>query len=137
VTAASPGLEYIDAADYPFSHAFAVAGTLFISLDATFFGPISERERMWLRGILERHGARHSHRVVFSHVPLCPFAAGREADCLGDEKLEALLREGRVDLVLSGHHHAYFPSTKDGLRYVSQAWLGAAPRTLIGTHARA
>jgi hypothetical protein len=131
-----PAVEFIDAADYPFSYAFAVAQTLFISLDATFVGPLSERERSWLRGVLTRHGPRYSHRVVFSHVPVWPFAAGRETDYLGDERLEAILRDGQVDLVLSGHHHAYFPGAKDGLRYVSQACLGAAPRPLIGTHAR-
>lgn len=130
-----PALEFVDAVDYPFSYAFTIAGTLFISLDATFVGPMSERERAWLRAILARHGERHTHRVVFSHVPLWPFAAGRETDYLGDEKLEALLREGQVDLVLSGHHHAYFPGAKDGVRYVSQACLGDAPRPLIGAPA--
>jgi len=131
-----PAVEFIDAAEYPFSYAFAVAQTLFISLDATFVGPLSERERSWLRGVLARHAGRYSHRVVFSHVPVWPFAAGRESDNLGDERLEAILREAQVDLVLSGHHHAYFPGAKDGLRYVSQACLGAAPRPLIGTPAR-
>jgi 3',5'-cyclic AMP phosphodiesterase CpdA len=130
-----PQVEFVDSGDYPFSYAFAVGRVLFVSLDATFVGPLSQRERNWLRTVLERHGERFSHRVVFSHVPLWPVAIGRERDYLGDERLEADLRSGRVDLYLSGHHHAYYPGAKDGVRYVSQACLGAAPRPLIGSAA--
>ncbi len=130
-----PRVEFVDSGDYPFSYAFAVGSVLFISLDATFVGPMSERERLWLSEVLARHGGQYSHRIVFGHVPLWPFASGRETDYLGDEKLEAILQRERVDLVLSGHHHAYFPGAKDGVRYVSQACLGAAPRPLIGTPA--
>lgn len=127
-----PRVEFLDATGYPFSYAFAVARVLFVSLDATFVGPLSEQERRWLDGVLQRYGARYTHRVVFSHVPLWPVAIGRERDFLGDERLEALLKKHGVDLYLSGHHHAYYPGAKDGVRYVSQACLGAAPRPLIG-----
>ena len=130
-----PAVEFVDGADYPFSYAFSVGPVLFVSLDATFVGPLSGRERNWLRAVLRRHGPHFTHRIVFSHVPLWPVAVGRERDFLGDEKLEDVLREGRVDLYLSGHHHAYYPGAKDGVRYVSQACLGAAPRALIGTTA--
>lgn len=130
-----PAVEFVDGSDYPFSYAFSVGRVLFISLDATFVGPMSERERGWLRTVLQHHGPKFTHRIVFSHVPLWPVAVGRERDFLGDEELERVLREGRVDLHLSGHHHAYYPGTKGGVRYVSQACLGAAPRTLIGTTA--
>jgi 3',5'-cyclic AMP phosphodiesterase CpdA len=128
-----PRVEFVDAGGYPFSYAFSVGRVLFVSLDATFVGPLSERERGWLDAVLQVHGARFTHRVVFSHVPLWPVAIGRERDFLGDERLESVLRARGVDLYLSGHHHAYYPGTKDGVRYVSQACLGAAPRPLIGT----
>jgi 3',5'-cyclic AMP phosphodiesterase CpdA len=128
-----PAVDFVDAGNYPFSYAFSVGRVLFVSLDATFVGVMSELEREWLRELLSRQGARYSHRVVFSHVPVWPVAVGRETDYLGDEKLEAILREGGVDLFLSGHHHAYYPGVKDGVRYVSQACLGAAPRALIGS----
>jgi hypothetical protein len=74
--------------------------------------------------------------VVFSHVPLWPFGVGRETEFLGDPELERILQDGRVDVHLSGHHHAYYPGYKDGVRYVSQGCLGAAPRPLIGTQHR-
>lgn len=131
-----PAVEFVDATDYPFTYAFSVGRALFISLDATFVGPMSERERAWLRTLLQQHGSHYSHRIVFSHVPQWPFTVGRERDFLGDQELDSILRAFGVDLYLSGHHHAYFPGAKDGLRYVSQACLGAAPRPLIGSSGR-
>lgn len=128
-----PALDFVDATHFPFRYAFRHKGTLFIALDATFVGHLSREERDWLAALLEREGPRSSHRVVFSHMPLWPFTVGRETEFLGDPELEAILKRGRVDLFLSGHHHAYYPGAKDGVRHVSQACLGAGPRPLIGT----
>jgi 3',5'-cyclic AMP phosphodiesterase CpdA len=128
-----PALEFLDATHYPFYYAFRVGDVLFVSLDATHVGHLSRAEKRWLQTLLDKEGSRFRQRVVFSHVPLWPFAVDREADFLGDHELEAILRRGNVDLYLSGHHHAYYPGAKDGVRYVSQACLGAAPRPLIGT----
>jgi 3',5'-cyclic AMP phosphodiesterase CpdA len=130
-----PAVAFIDARNYPFHYAFHVGEVLFASLDATHVGHLSRAEKDWLRALLEKDGPRFRHRVVFSHVPLWPFAAGRETDFLGDRELEAILQRSRVDLHLSGHHHAYYPGYKDGVRYVSQGCLGAAPRPLLGDHA--
>lgn len=65
-----------------------------------------------------------------------PATRGRELDITADRELEEILREGRVDLTLSGHHHALYPAVKDGLRDVSQSCLGAGPRALLGTQQR-
>jgi 3',5'-cyclic AMP phosphodiesterase CpdA len=128
-----PALDFVDAADYPFNYAFRVRDALFVSLDATHVGHLSAQAKRWLGQLLEQQGPKFRHRVVFSHVPLWPFAVGRERDYLGDHELEAILQRGKVGVVLSGHHHAYYPGYKDGLRFVSQACLGAAPRALLGT----
>ena len=128
-----PALDFVDAADYPFNYAFRVHETLFVSLDATHVGHLSAKSKRWLAQLLEQHAPKHRHRVVFSHVPLWPFAVGRERDYLGDHELEAILQRGKVGVVLSGHHHAYYPGYKDGVRFVSQGCLGAAPRALLGT----
>jgi 3',5'-cyclic AMP phosphodiesterase CpdA len=131
-----PAVDFVDADGYPFHYAFAVGPVLFVSLDATHVGRLSTREKQWLESLLQREGARRRHRVVFSHIPLWPFAQGREADYLGDQELERILQKHRVDVHLSGHHHAYYPAAKDGVRFVSQACLGAAPRPLLGSAAR-
>lgn len=128
-----PAVDFVDAAGYPFHYAFAVGRALFVSLDATHVGHLDAPQKRWLAALLQRQGGRYRHRVVFSHIPLWPFAQGREADYLGDAELETILQDGRVDLHLSGHHHAYYPAVKDGVRFVSQACLGAAPRALLGS----
>jgi len=128
-----PALDFVDAADYPFNYAFRVHDTLFVSLDATHVGHLSTQSKRWLEQLLQQQGSKYQHRVVFSHVPLWPFAVGRERDYLGDHELEAILQRGKVGVVLSGHHHAYYPGYKDGVRFVSQGCLGAAPRALLGT----
>jgi 3',5'-cyclic AMP phosphodiesterase CpdA len=128
-----PSLDFVDAADYPFNYAFRVHDTLFVSLDATHVGHLSTQSKRWLEQLLQQQGPQYQHRVVFSHVPLWPFAVGRERDYLGDHELEAILQRGKVGVVLSGHHHAYYPGYKDGVRFVSQGCLGAAPRALLGT----
>jgi 3',5'-cyclic AMP phosphodiesterase CpdA len=131
-----PAVDFVDAGHYPFYYAFRVGDVFFVSLDATHVGHLSRAEKDWLRVLLAAAGPRFRHRVVFSHVPLWPFAVGRETDFLGDHELEAILQQGKVDLYLSGHHHAYYPGYKDGVRYVSQGCLGAAPRPLLGTEER-
>jgi hypothetical protein len=131
-----PALDFVDAADYPFNYAFRVHDSLFVSLDTTHVGHLSPQHKRWLDQLLRAQGPKYRHRVVFSHVPLWPFAVGRERDYLGDPELEAILQRGKVGVVLSGHHHAYYPGYKDGVRFVSQGCLGAAPRALLGTSQR-
>ena len=128
-----PAVAFVDGDDYPFNYAFRVKDVLFISLDATHVGHVSPQRRAWLDALLQSQGPKFQHRVVFSHVPLWPFAVGRERDYLGDHALEDVLQRGKVGVYLSGHHHAYYPGYKDGVRFVSQGCLGAAPRPLLGT----
>ena len=127
-----PALEFVDDRHYPFYFAFSAGNVLFISLDATTVGHLPHAQMDWLQQLLEKHGAGFERRVAFSHVPLWPFARGRESEYIGDPALEQLLTEANVDLYLSGHHHAFYPGHKDGIDLVSQSCLGAGPRRLIG-----
>jgi hypothetical protein len=132
-TARRPALEFVDATGYPFDYAFRVRHALFVSLDATHIGHLSRRQNDWLKRLLQAEGPKARHRIVFTHVPQWPFAVGREHDHLGDPELEAILQQARVGIFLSGHHHAFYPGCKDGVRHVSQGCLGAAPRALLGS----
>ena len=132
-----PQLEFVDRDGYPFNYAFALGGVLFVSLDVTKVGALDEPQRRWLDGLLETHGRRYRHRVVFSHLPIYPFTVGRESEVSADHELERILQRHGVELYLSGHHHAYYPGYHQGIRFVSQACLGAGPRPLIGTGNRA
>ena len=131
-----PSLEFVDRAGYPFHYAFAVGGVLFVSLDVTRVGVVDRAQKAWLDALLSRHGDGYAYRVVFSHLPLFAFTEGRETEISADAELEALLRMHRVDLYLSGHHHAFYPGFRDGVAYIGQACLGAGPRRLLGSSGR-
>jgi hypothetical protein len=128
-----PEIALLDAGGYPFYYAFVLGDVLFISLDATVVGSPPEQQMTWLRRLLEKHGPDYQRRVVFSHLPLWPFARGREREFIGDPELEKLLQQAGVELYLSGHHHAFYPGVSGGIALVGQACLGAGPRRLIGT----
>lgn len=131
--AAGDALDIVDAGRFPFHYAFQMGNTLFVSLDVTTTGAIPDAQFAWLEDVLARARGRYEHRVVFSHVPIWPFASGREREATRDARLHGLLADAGVDLYLSGHHHAFYPGYHDGVAYVSQACLGAGPRRLLGT----
>jgi 3',5'-cyclic AMP phosphodiesterase CpdA len=131
-----PALRFVDDAGYPFRYAFAAGGVLFVALDVTRVGAIDADEKRWLSELLSREAARYRQRVVFSHLPVYPFTQGRETEVSADHDLERILRKHGVDVYLSGHHHAFYPGYREGIRFVSQACLGAGPRALLGTGTR-
>jgi len=135
-TARKPGIRFVDDAGYPFHYAFELGDVLFISLDATMVGHLPPQQMDWLRQLLAEHGPAYQRRIVFSHVPLWPFAQGREREYIGDPELQTLLEAANVDLFLSGHHHAFYPGASNGIAFVSQSCLGAGPRRLLGTGER-
>lgn len=127
-----PEIHFLDDGNYPFFYAFEMGDVLFVSLDATKVGHLPDTQMTWLHRVLAEHGTAYRHRVVFSHVPLWPFAQGRESEFIGDPKLQAMLQEAGVNVYLSGHHHAFYPGSKDGIAFISQSCLGAGARRLIG-----
>ncbi len=127
-----PDLNFIDDAHYPLYYAFEIRNALFVSLDVTVNGRLDPRQKTWLRELFDDHGNRYAQKIVFSHLPLWPVAQKRAKGAMFDEELEKILQDNEVSLHLSGHHHAYYPGFKDGVRYVSQACLGAGARKLIG-----
>lgn len=131
-TAHAPAITILDGERYPFRYAADKGGVLFVSLDVTTVGALPPEEVEWLDQILREEGPRHRATVVFSHLPLFPFAQGRESEIILDPELEAVLQRHGVDLYLSGHHHAYFPGVADGMLAIGQACLGAGARRLIG-----
>ncbi len=135
-SARRPAVTFTDATHYPYHYAFTAGDALFVSLDATTLGELPPEQMAWLEDLLARHGGKYQKRIVFSHVPLWPFTQGREREFIGDPALEQLLKDAKVNLYLSGHHHAFYPGHKDGIHLVSQACAGAGPRRLIGSDQR-
>lgn len=130
----APQVAFVDRADYPFFYAFDLGGVRFVSLDATVVGKLdagqTDRLRKAMRGGPE-------NRIVFSHLPVFPFARNRETEVIGDPALIALMKDLGIDLHLSGHHHVYYPGAVDGVAVVSQACLGSGARRIIGDTAHA
>lgn len=125
-----PDVTFVDDEEYPFRYAFTVGDTLFVSLDDTLVGALSPEQSAWLDAVLD---APASVRIVYGHVPLYPFAEGRETEALFDDDLEQLLLDHDVTAFISGHHHAYYPGHRGPLRLVGTSCLGDSARNLIGT----
>jgi hypothetical protein len=126
-----PTLEFVDDSGYPLRYSFTAGAALFVALDSTTVGALDAAQMQWLDGQLGASDA--PTKIVFGHVPLVPFAVGREEEIIGDPALEAMLEQHGVTMFISGHHHAYYPGRRGTLRHVSMACLGSGPRPLIGT----
>ena len=124
-----PTSRLVEGSNYPFFYAFDLGPARFISMDVTTVGALNATQMEWLRKATQGGDAQ----IAFSHLPLWPFAIGRETEVIGDRDLERLFLDMGVDLHLSGHHHAFYPGVVDGLSVVSQACLGSGPRRLIGS----
>lgn len=128
-----PGVEQ----KFPFSYAFYIGPSLFVSLDSNAVQPISSSEFNWLRHILEISRDK-PFKFIFGHVPLLPFAFGRENEFLAlrdrssARKVEELLEEFKVSAYFSGHHHVFYPGRrKTSTQFISVPLLGSGPRVLI------
>ena len=128
-----PNLAFVDRIHFPFRYAMSANEILLVALDVTTAGDLSGTQFAWLSDLLEREAPLHKAVVLFSHLPLWPFAEKRREDVIGDPKLHDLLVRHGVDLYLSGHHHAYYPGVADGILMVSQSCLGSGPRILLGS----
>ena len=130
-----PRLDFVDDAFYPFYYAFQVGPALFISMDGTGVGDLDEAQRSWIDETLERH-AHLPVKVLYSHIPQYPVAEGRQREGVGDEEFGEILRRHDVDLMVSGHHHAYYPARRDGTVFLHASALGDGVRFLLGEEIR-
>ena len=126
-----PRLSFVSDEFYPFHYAFELGPALFISLDGTQVGPLDDAQRNWVKEVLERNSHKEI-KFVYSHLPLYGVAQGREHEILGDEELEALFVEHDVDMMMAGHHHAYYPGKRGDTLHLHTACLGTGQRALIG-----
>ncbi|WP_167853542.1 metallophosphoesterase family protein [Roseovarius aestuariivivens] len=129
-----PDLAFVGPDTYPFFYGFDIGPARVVSLDATRVGHLDPAQMDHLSSVFRGAGPT---RIVFSHIPLWPFAINRETEIIGDPELESLLERVEIDLHLSGHHHAFYPGFLDAFSVVSQAELGGGARRLIGTRTRA
>ncbi len=123
--------------NFPFQYAWHGPGLFLVVMDASS-ATVSSAQRQWLSRTL-KSPQRHKDDLclVVGHLPLTAFSQGRAraGECIFDAaSLAAELREARVDLVISGHHHAWYPADALGLRLLSLGAMGSGPRRLIGSN---
>ena len=147
---------YVSAEYYPYFYSFKMRDVFFISLDdvSAFTLTQGDKQKKWLREQLaSREATQALARVVYGHVPLYPVldkarhsqgAKGKFFEVLSQEQLainqkglESILLEGKVDLAIFAHSHAYFPGRVQrketrALRILSMPCLGPGNRQIQG-----
>jgi 3',5'-cyclic AMP phosphodiesterase CpdA len=132
-----PGLAPLPGSQWPRRYAARLDGVLLVAFDGTRPGRLPTSEYEFLRRMLEAHSPAAEATIVFSHLPLWPFARGREGEILDDPDLLALLHRTGVDVYASGHHHVFYAGVdRAGLVHLSVGALGGNARSFAGERAR-
>ena len=122
--------------NFPFQYAWHEPGLFLVVMDASS-ATVSSPQRQWLSRTLKSPQRQSDDLcLVVGHLPITAFSQGRAraGECIFNAaSLAAELREAGVDLVISGHHHAWYPAEALGLRLLSLGAMGSGPRRLIGS----
>jgi hypothetical protein len=98
---------------------------------------MSEKELEWIENQLSSDEAKRAAiRLMVGHLPLYAVADGRNkrGEVLRDaDQLLELMTTHDLDYYFSGHHHAWYPAQKNGLKMIHSGAQGSGPRSLIGS----
>ena len=127
---------FIENERFPFQYVWRRPGLFVVVIDASSAN-VDSSQRQWIESALTSpHRQPDDLCLVMGHLPLTAFSEGRAraGECIANpQELAVLLRRGGVDLVISGHHHAWYPSESMGLRLLSLGAMGSGPRRIIGS----
>ena len=127
---------FIENKRFPFQYVWRRPGLFVVVVDASSAN-VDSSQRQWIQSALTSpHRQPDDLCLVMGHLPLTAFSEGRAraGECIANpQELAVLLRRARVDLVISGHHHAWYPSESMGLRLLSLGAMGSGPRRIIGS----
>lgn len=131
------GLDFVDRANFPFYYSFQKDGIFFLVWDASTQN-ISEQQLAWVKQTLNTSAARQATaRIAIGHLPLYPIAVAKDKPgeyLANGSQLRSLLQQDRVDLYISGHHHAYYPGKIGDLKLLHAGALGQGARQLINSN---
>ncbi len=122
-----PALDYVDDTRYPLNYSFTKNGIFFISFDSTTMEKVPDEDFEWLEAQLQNNPSKYGAVIVF-HVPLFPITTIKPTEIRRDDRLAPLFAKYHVQLVITGHQHAYFPAKQDGVLYLHVGAIGGGPR---------
>ena len=132
---AKSALPFIERDRFP--HYYSVRfGNVYVAVWDATHGGASENEEMveWLEDALGSDAAEDArHRVVLAHVPLYDVSAppSHAGNVLEDaDGLREKLEDWGATMMVSGHHHAYYPGRRGALELMHAGSLGSYPRAL-------
>ena len=132
-----PDLSLLEGSDWPRRYALWLGKVLIITIDGTRPGRLQDTDLNLLRATLERERPKAQSILVVSHLPMWPFAQGREKEIITDPALTALLAQYQVDFFISGHHHVYYPGIDDNkVGHLGVGALGGNARKIVGQSTR-
>lgn len=127
-------LNFIDRSGFPFYYSFEQQGIFYLVWDAST-ATIPAAQVAWAQQSLASARAQGvKQRIVLGHLPLYAVAMGRNTpgNVLNQaESLRAMLERHRVNLYISGHHHAYYPGRVGNLQTLQCGLLGSGARPLL------
>lgn len=129
-----PDLDWDDRAEFPFYYSFTLEDIHIAAWDAST-AAIPDSNLTWLENNAGQSPAGQADlRLLIGHLPL--YGVAPERDTKGNvlehpQKMHELLDDLRVDLYISGHHHAFYPAEKKGLHLLHSGAIGSGPRPLL------
>lgn len=131
------GLKYVESSHFPFYYSYQQNGIFFISWDAAG-AKVDQKVFDWMKKQLQSSAAKKAKlRILLGHLPLYAIVASKNkiGEVLVDnENTVNFFERNGIDLYISGHQHAYYPSFNRKLRLLNAGCIGEGPRPLIGDH---
>ncbi len=132
---AATGLTFVDSEHYPFYFSYLKNNVFFISWDASG-AKIKPELYDWMKEQTNLDVAKKARmRILLGHLPLYAIVAAKnkpgEVNSSPDSAL-AFFKTHCIDMYISGHQHAYYPATKNGVSLLNSGCIGDGPRPILG-----
>lgn len=131
----STNLTFVDSEHYPFYFSYLKNNVFFISWDASG-AKIKPELYAWMKEQTSLSVAKKARmRILLGHLPLYAIVAAKnkpgEVNSNPDSAL-AFFKAHQIDMYISGHQHAYYPATKNGVQLLNSGCIGDGPRPILG-----
>ena len=128
-------LNFVNSEHYPFYFSYLKNNVFFISWDASG-AKIKPELYDWMKMQTSLPVAKKARmRILLGHLPLYAIVAAKnkvgEVNSNPDSAL-AFFKAYQIDMYISGHQHAYYPATKNGVQLLNAGCIGDGPRSILG-----